>query len=167
METSQETRAKIIALHTEGHSKAYIARRLAISPHTVTRWVRRFTDSGNTKDQPRCGRTRCTTQEQDRAIINAYDADPFTPTTSVLSTYDLRCTTQTMRNRLHGSGLHGRSPARKLELTDRTMELRMEYALNYSDRDEDFWNMVIFCDEKTFSSDNEWSSWVWRSEKTR
>lgn len=49
METSQETRGKIIALHTEGHSKAYIARRLAISPHTVARWIRRFIDSGNTR----------------------------------------------------------------------------------------------------------------------
>ncbi|KAK3888216.1 hypothetical protein Pcinc_007747 [Petrolisthes cinctipes] len=36
------------------------------------------------------------------------------------------------------------------------MEQRMEYALKYVDRGEDFWSNVIFCDERTFSTDDNW-----------
>ncbi|KAK3883447.1 hypothetical protein Pcinc_012223 [Petrolisthes cinctipes] len=130
-------------------------------------WIRRFTDSDNTTDKPRCGRPRCTTPDQDLAIIGAYDADPFTPTTSILSVYDISCSTQTIRNRLHASGVRGRKPVRKPELTERVMEQHMEYALKYSDKVQEFWNNVIFCDEKTFSTDDEWVSSVWRTENTR
>ncbi|KAK3849765.1 hypothetical protein Pcinc_043493 [Petrolisthes cinctipes] len=117
------------------HSIGEIARHLGISPLTAARWIRRFADSGNTTDKPRCGRPRCTTPDQDLAIIGANDADPFTPTTSILSAYDISCSTQTIRNRLHAIGVEGRKPARKPELTERVMEQRMEYALEYSDKD--------------------------------
>ncbi|KAK3888414.1 hypothetical protein Pcinc_007542 [Petrolisthes cinctipes] len=151
-----------------GHSNGEIARHLGISPHTAAGWIRRFADSGNTTDKPRCGRPHCTTPDQDLlAIIGAYDGDPFTTTTSILSAYDISCSMQTIRNRLHASGLRGRKLARKPELTERVMEQRMEYALEYSDKDQEFWNNVIFCDEKTFSADEEWVSWVWRTENTR
>lgn len=167
METSQATRGSIIALHDEGLSNREIARRYGISHHTVARWIRRHADTGTTIDKQRSGRPRCKTANQDRTIRAASMGNPFYSTTTIRAQHDIRCMPQTIRNRLHTCGLHGRKPAYKPDLTERNMEQRMEYALQYADKPPSFWDNTIFCDEKTFSTDADWVSWVWRSINTR
>lgn len=44
----------------------------------------------------------------------------------------------------------------------------MEYALEYADKPETFWDRVVFCDEKTFSTDDPAAAqYVWRTPRTR
>ena len=48
------------------------------------------------------------------------------------------------------------------------MEQRMEYALEYADMPADFWENVVFSDEKTFYSDGTSAAqYVWRKCGTR
>ncbi|KAK3880780.1 hypothetical protein Pcinc_014761 [Petrolisthes cinctipes] len=119
----------------------------------------RQTDNGTTTNNPQSGRPRCTTADQDRAITSAISANPSSTTTTIRAQQNLSCSAQTIRNRFYQSGRHGRRPAYKPELTECNMEHRMEYALLYADKPPSFWNTVIFCDEKTFSTDDDWMSW--------
>ncbi|KAG7154982.1 PiggyBac transposable element-derived protein 4-like 9 [Homarus americanus] len=64
----------------------------------------------------------------------AFEADPFTTSASIRHDLALQCSTQTVRNR--------------------HMEARMEYALEYADKEDSFWDRVVFCDEKTFCTDS-------------
>jgi hypothetical protein len=47
-------------------------------------------------------------------------------------------------------GIHPRRAARKLFLSDAHANLRLEFALTFINMTEEFWENVVFCDEKTF-----------------
>ncbi|MPC98994.1 hypothetical protein E2C01_094386 [Portunus trituberculatus] len=64
METSQETRRNIVALHEAGHKVCYIAKELNIHRNTLTWWLRRESDSGATNDLAPTGRPRCTNPDE-------------------------------------------------------------------------------------------------------
>ncbi|XP_071519944.1 uncharacterized protein [Panulirus ornatus] len=81
------------------------------------------------------------------AVIAAHA--PFTPASNIRDSLGLQCTPQTVRNRHHSEGLRGRIPATKPVLSEANMESRVEYALEYADKPHQFWENVIFCDEKT------------------
>ena len=103
-----------------------------------------------------------------QAIAGAASAAPFTPATTIGSDLGIQCSTNTIRRRLHSAGRNGRRPAIKPKLTEANMEQRMEYALEYADKPTRFWEQVIYCDEKTFSSDGQTAArYVWRPPNTR
>lgn len=103
-----------------------------------------------------------------QAIAAEISARPFSSASSVCNALDLQCSLQTVRNRHHSIGVHGRRPALKPLLTDTHKEERVQYALEYSDMPEHFWQTVVFCDEKTFSSDGlTGTGYVWRPSGTR
>ncbi|XP_071530470.1 uncharacterized protein [Panulirus ornatus] len=168
MKTSQATRQAILQLHNEGYSDSEIGRRLGIHRSTVARWIRRQAELGNTDNRHRRGRPRCTTPEDDQAIAAVIAAAHFTPASNIRDTLGLQCTPQTVRNRHHSEGLRGRIPATKPVLSEANMESRVEYALEYADKPHQFWENVIFCDEKTFCSDGPPANkHVWRHPNTR
>ena len=167
METSPESRQTIIVLHEEGRSNGEIARRLEISKHTVARWIHRYEETSRTQDKPRSGRPRCTTHDQDRAISDAITNGPFTPASTIRSNIELSCSEQTIRNRHHSNLLYGHKPTKKPYLSEVNMEGRLAYALEYANKGPDFWDNVIFCDEKTYCSDDSPPSIVWRRPNTR
>ncbi|EFX78712.1 hypothetical protein DAPPUDRAFT_26684, partial [Daphnia pulex] len=52
--------------------------------------------------------------------------------------------------RLQKKGLHCRVTAKKEFLTNALKEQRMAFATAYTDKDEQWWQSVIFSDEKAF-----------------
>ena len=63
--------------------------------------------------------------------------------------------------------MHSYTPAEKPILTEEAMEKRMEYALRYADEPQAFWEQVVFCDEKWFSSATPNNDRVWRPPRAR
>ncbi|XP_050705710.1 uncharacterized protein LOC126991058 [Eriocheir sinensis] len=167
MATSQKTRSSIIALHEVGFSNGYIARELGVSKPTVVRWIQRYIETGDTKHKLGAGRPRCTTPAQDAAIANIIDNAPFTTAPAIRHQTGLPCSSETIRNRHHERDLHARVPAKKPKLTDLDIERRMEYALEYAEKPAPFWDNVVFCDEKTFSTDERTTTRVWRHKNER
>ena len=101
-------------------------------------------------------------------IAAACHNNPFKSAASIADDLGLQCCPQTVRNRIYTDGLHGRKPAVKGELTAHHMEARMEYSLEYADKPATFWDRVVFCDEKTFSTDDPAATqYVWRTPTTR
>ena len=66
MESPEDRRKAVILLHAEGLSYREIARRINVSISTVSLWVRRYAETGSTRDKPRSGRPHCTTPEEDQ-----------------------------------------------------------------------------------------------------
>lgn len=102
-----------------------------------------------------------------QTIATVSSAAPFTPASTIRSDLGLHCSAQTVRRRLHSAGRNGRTAAIKPRLTEANMEQRMEYALEYVYKPTRFWEQVIYCDEKTFSSDGQTVNVVWRPPITR
>lgn len=82
--------------------------------------------------------------------------------------HGLQVDAQTIRNRLHEAKIFHHIPAKKPLMTEKHKEERLGFALQYYSVADDFWKKVIFCDEKTFSTD-EHSSLLhcWRPVNTR
>ncbi|KAK3890934.1 hypothetical protein Pcinc_005101 [Petrolisthes cinctipes] len=64
-------------------------------------------------------------------------------------------------------GLHCYRPAKKEKLSQANKESRLGFALQYLGAEVEFWNTVIFTDEKCFTSVESGSRICWRSVNTR
>ena len=72
-------RSRIVLGAAAGHSNTEIARRLAISRPTVTKWRSRFAEDrlDGLVDEPRPGRTRTITDEQvEQVLVKTLEATP-------------------------------------------------------------------------------------------
>ncbi|KAK3894632.1 hypothetical protein Pcinc_001610 [Petrolisthes cinctipes] len=127
-------RGQIVALHEAGHSIRSIARRLGVSPTTVTKWINRNEETGDLTDLERRPRSRVTTPAQDAAIERAVEDDPFTNAVRIREELQLNTSAETVRRRLHGSGLHHRVPAVKDRLTDQHRAARLAFARRYVEK---------------------------------
>lgn len=69
-----------------------------------------------------------------------------------------------MRNFLHKNGIHCRNPAKKVEFLERHVVSRLNFAQANLNRN---WDVVIFSDEKVFSTSQDAKKVVWRGNNTR
>ncbi|XP_063595982.1 uncharacterized protein LOC134772788 isoform X3 [Penaeus indicus] len=106
-------RAQIIALRDEGLSIRAIASRMAISATTVNKWIKRHQETGLLTSLHRRPRPRVTSREEDEAIIRAVEENPYTNATRLRKTLQLNVSPETVRRRLHESGVYQLIPARK------------------------------------------------------
>ena len=102
------------------------------------------------------------TTEEDELIVDFARRHSLCNTTVIKRDLDLQVSTDTIRRRLHKTAIHHFKPASKPFLTDRHRQERLSFALEYYPKGEEFWKKVIFCDEKTFSSDEHGSLHCWR-----
>ena len=166
-QTTSTIRSSIINLHKSNVAIGDIARQLAIDRTTVYRWIRRYRERENVNVMKRTGRPRCTTAAEDNEIVEAARSTPLTTAVAIKRQYALPLNAQTVRNRLHEAGIYHHIPAKKPFIT-RTHETgRLCFALQFYPIADDFWKKVIFCDEKTFSSDEHGSLHCWRPANTR
>ncbi|XP_076050894.1 uncharacterized protein LOC143031213 [Oratosquilla oratoria] len=121
-ETSLETRGAIIALHHFGLTNAEVARRTGVTKPTVANWIKRYKTTGTTVDQPRMGRPRCTTSQQDEAIAAAVEANPFSSAVEIQKQLNIPCALQTIRNRLMAKQRQGCTTAEKQEQNNQIAE---------------------------------------------
>lgn len=159
---SVHERHRIVSLHEDGLPVAEIMRRTGVTRNTVRLWITRWETHGNVSVARRTGRPRCTTDLQNQRIVRQFEANGFTRVRNVA--IEVNVSTSTIRRRLEDAGWHHRHPARKLKLTQRHKDERLEFARQYLDFD--FQN-VVFSDEKTFSSSECGRLTLYRTNNTR
>lgn len=158
-----QERARIIVLSEQGYSIREISRELNISRNTARKWIRRNAEVGSLEDRRRHNHgVHRVTSGQARAMQLHYEEHPFTPTRYFATSYDV-CL-QTIRNYLHGTGLHYRHHAKKVVLTDAHKAARLNFARDYLNFD---WTNTIFSDEKSFRSSEHGRLTLWRYDNTR
>ncbi|XP_017764711.1 PREDICTED: uncharacterized protein LOC108554080 isoform X2 [Eufriesea mexicana] len=106
LETSVEIRNRMIGMSEAGLSTLSIALAIDRSERTVKRWLERWHKEGNVQTKERKGRRRITTKEQDEAIVAMATQQPLTAAKYVAPALGLKCSVDTIRERLHKAGIH-------------------------------------------------------------
>ncbi|XP_014605685.1 PREDICTED: actin cytoskeleton-regulatory complex protein PAN1-like [Polistes canadensis] len=106
LETSVEIRNRMIGMSEAGLSTLSIALAIDRSERTVKRWLERWHKEGNVQTKERKGRRRITTKEQDEAIVAMATQNPLTAAKYVAPALGLKCSVDTIRERLHKAGIH-------------------------------------------------------------
>ena len=166
-ETTVDQRQTVIDLANANINTKKIAEIMKISKRTVQRWKRRYEETESLENMRRCGAPRHTTREEDALIIDTATENPLTTAVKIKRNTQVNVGVHTVRKRLHEAGLHHRTPATKPFLTHTNREQRLGFALQYLPAEVSFWEKVVFCDEKTFASDDHGPLHCWRPDNTR
>jgi DNA invertase Pin-like site-specific DNA recombinase len=119
----------ISRLETDGPKTAVVSN-FNVSQGTISRLWERYQKDGSTRDLPRPGRLRMTTDAQDRYIRSRHLRERFTTATSTASTIPgvRRISDQTVRNRLRNAGIRARRPVRAVVLNQQHRQNRLQWA---------------------------------------
>lgn len=160
-------RARIIGMLESGNTSREIARMTGLHVSTVNRWIRRWQEEGNVRTKPRSGRPRAVAHEHVIRILETIEENPMTDAVKLTRELQLPCHPRTTRRLLLKHGIKCCRPAVKEHLSVRNEEGRLGFALQYLAADEDYWNNVIFTDEKFFQSVAAGARHCWRLRNTR
>lgn len=106
---------------------------------TVRRWVERYENEGSLLDRVRIMPLRVAQQPQINQMLQHYSEQPFTATKVFAQKFE--CSVKTIRNYLHRNGVHNRTPAKKIALTEEHRTARLRFAREF--RDFDFSNAIF------------------------
>jgi len=133
---------------------AEVAARVGASVQSIRSLRRRFAQTGSTRDLPRSGRPRVTSQTQDRFILNQHLRDRFRTAKATAAVtpgaHNNRISAHTVRNRLAKSGLHGRRPYVGSVLSRRHRNNREQWALRHINWTRQRWRPILVTDESRF-----------------
>ncbi len=170
---SQDLRKKIITLHKNGEGYKKISKALLISQNTVAKVVQTFKKDGTaTISQRRPGRPRKLTPRQEHLLMRRVEenrhASSLQLSKEVESQTGVTISRDTIRRTLQRNGMHGCRPRKKPLLKPMHKKARLEFARAYADKDEDYWDSILWSDEtkiNVFGTDG--FKTVWRVAKVR
>jgi transposase/uncharacterized coiled-coil protein SlyX len=149
---SHDQRVAITVLHKEGRDDSYIAARIPCDVRTVRHWL----EHGSLNDEPRQGRKRKTTEEEDTNIAVVAHVEKFTTPRRIKRKLGLDVSSRTIDRRLIEVGLFGRVARHKKKFTEAEKRKRLSFAEGYKHWTEDDWMRVEFADEKLFFGEGFW-----------
>src|ERR1700729_668692 len=152
---AESEKNQIIGLLNAGVRISTVARTFNVSRLTVYRLQQRFQPTGVTRDRPRPGRPRVSTQRQDGFIRTVHLRNSFQPAQRTADTINASANNRqvslnTVLRRLREANIRPRRPVRRLRLQPRHIQNRLQWAnvhIRWSRRQ---WQSVIFSDESRF-----------------
>ncbi len=171
-EMSQDLRKKMY-LHKKGEGYKKISKALLISQNTVAKVVQTFKKDGTaTISQRRPGRPRKLTPRQERLLMRRVEenrhASSLQLSKEVESQTEVTISRDTIRRTLQRNGMHGCRPWKKLLLKPRHKKARLEFARAHADKDEDYWDSILWSDEtkiNVFGTDGFKTVWSRKGEE--
>lgn len=149
---SEEQRNNAIGRLQAGQSQTDVANTFNVAQSTISRLWDRYQRYRLTRDLPRTGRPRVTSNAQDRYIRLRHMRERFTTATSTASSIpgNRRISDQTVRNRLREAGLRARRPLRAVVLNNVHRQNRLQWAHEHRVWSQHQWRKVWFSDESRF-----------------
>lgn len=144
-----------------------IANELGIDKNTVLLAKKKIRDYGTISRNPGSGRRRISNANQDNDLVNILRENPFHTVVRAVQETEFPGSLVTAQRRVRESELKNRCAAKKVWLTIENKEQRLQFALEFLNRQDDFWQNVIFSDEKSFQSAHNGSLKVYRPRNTR
>ncbi len=168
-----DLRKKIIYLHKKGEGYKKISKALLISQNTVAKVVQTFKKDGTaTISQRRPGRPRKLTPHQERLLMRRVEehrhASSLQLSKEVESQTGVTISCDTIRRTLQRNGMHGCCPQKKPLLKPRHKKARLEFARAHADKDEDYWDSILWSDEtkiNVFETDGFKTVWCRKGEE--
>lgn len=106
----------------------------------------------STDRKRKCGRSRCTTERQDRALCHVSLHDRFMSATAIQRQEidNVHCSIATIRRRLCEGGFKSYTPAKKTKLSLLHKANRLAWSVQHLHWRPEQWQSVIFSDESKF-----------------
>lgn len=153
--TSFEKRQLVIFHHAKGRTHREIAEILNMRRSTVGDIIRRYENEDRIEYVPQRGQPRKLTDRDVRSIIRKVNKNPRISAPQLAKDLSKESSKtvhpETIRKILRKSGYHGRVARKKPLVSEVNRKKRLEFANNNIDKDEAWWNDVIFVDESPFS----------------
>ena len=155
-----------------GWSMRRVGRTLGVSASVICRAYKRYREHGSARRTHGGGRQKQTTRQQDRYITLTALRNPSRSAKWIKerlqSASGVRVSDQTVRNRLHQSGLRSRRPAKRIPLKQRHREARLRSSEEHVRWTNAQWSPILFTDESRFCLDFfDGRVRVWRRPGTR
>jgi uncharacterized coiled-coil protein SlyX len=146
----------IVCLHKLKHEDSSIAAQIPCDVRSVRHWLDHYEKHGNVEDEPRSGRKRKTTAEQDEQIEQEARETKFTTPRRIKRKLGLDVSSRTIDRRLIEVGLFGRVAQHKKKFSEEEKHKRLSFAEGYKGWTAEQWMLVVFADEKIF-----WGAGFW------
>lgn len=166
-QTTEVIRARIVTKLEEGWSIRSVAREFHLNKSSVFKIKRRWEQDATLARRAVVGRPKISTIAEDDHVIRYLEENPFKTVRDAIAETNFPGSQPTGCRRIKNSELGNYAAAKKLALSDEDKQSRLLYALNYSHRDRQFWENVVFTDEKVFKNTNDGHVRVYRPRGTR
>lgn len=160
-------KAQIVARIQDGWSIRSIAQLYGRNKSTIQEIKKRWQQEGSFDRREGSGGPRISSLEEDALFLGHLRDNPFQMVRQAMNATGFPGSRPTASRRVNKSELRNRVAAKKIKLTEERKQSRLLFALNYIYREPQFWNRVIFTDEKTFQSTYNGSIRVYRPDRTR
>ncbi|GFT82530.1 transposable element Tcb2 transposase [Trichonephila clavipes] len=164
--------SRVVGRLEGSQTQAEVAQAIGVSQSVISRSEPFFLETGSADRRPGQGRRRAKTPNEDRYLV--LTARRHRNMNATLLQQHLRSatgttvSTQTVRNRLHGVGLHVHRPMVCVRLTSRHRRDRREWATQHVNWRRNEWSNVLFADESRFSvNPNNRRIFIWRDRGNR
>lgn len=157
----------IISKAEDGWSIRQLALHYNISKNSVFNILKKWRQHGRIDRNPGAGRKKISNLEQDGLLIQTIREHPFYTVVNAVRESNFPGSSRTARRRIKETDLRCRSAAKKILLTQNHKDRRVGFALEYVAVDDNFWNNIIFTDEKTFQSTRNGPIRVYRPPNSR
>lgn len=149
----RETQLRAVGMLQAGLSQRAVADALHTNKSVINRLWLRYQATGSV-DERQTGRTRATNEIQDRFIrLQALRNRALTArqlSIQLHDTHQVLVSDQTIRNRLHESGLNARRPVRVPVLSRGNRASRLQWAQEHENWLRHDWAPILFTDESRF-----------------
>lgn len=149
---SEAEKGYIIAKIGEGWSQQQIADEINCSKSAIQKLNKKWVETGDLSRVMGSGRPRKTTPVNDNELVEYVRQNPFSNSIQAKEETNFPASVRTARKRLREQGLFNCVSAKKPRLTDVNKEARVEFANNFLNQNAEYWERVVFSDEKIFQS---------------
>jgi len=162
-------KGQIIGMYITGTSRNQIAKHLGRHKKSVSRWINRWNEDGNTDRKEGSGRPRCTLAVDDRFIKITSLKDRWLTAKDIAKIMNSiadgqKVTAKTVSRRLHEFGLYARRPRKKPGLSEANVKARLAWAKKHEKWTVEQWSQVVWSDESPFTLYQGKNPWVRRRE---
>lgn len=169
--TSIEKRELVITHYKNGKSQKKIAEIVDLSISTVQYIIQRFVRENRVVDKARDAPNKIFREADERWILRKIKKEPTisapTLTKEVETVLGKSCNPETIRRILRKADFHGRTARNKPFVSERNKKSRLQFAESHVNKDETYWEDVIFADESKFNLfGSDGKAFVWRKPNT-
>lgn len=152
---SIDARNAVVKAKQSGKTDREVAEQFGVSHTTVGRIYRKFLHSNSVERKPGSGRTRKSTEREDRAMIRVVKNDPRKTAVDVTryaaEQLQLKLSSRTVRRRLCEANLFAHRPAKKPLISTKNRKARLSFARRFQRWSKSDWKNVLWSDESKFN----------------
>ena len=161
VEYSPQKRARIIIKYGMGATAKTVGRAEGLSAGVVRGVVRRYKHQDRGRSLKRIGRPRKIFPRDKRHILRLINLDPFISNMALLAATGLTVNIRTITRFLQNKRIQHHVALRRPKLSDIHAQKRLEFALKYVDKPQEWWHGVVFSDESSIQrGQGEKTKWV-------